>query len=127
VKKAADTLVQSAKDVAFQQEAEADASVSTSGGLVGSIRDEMEAMEKILSKEKELKEAMEKLKRIREKKYQDPPSLPAKANKPSTTPTKPTPPPKKTAPSSSKPAPPGRKSVPPPKSQGKKWPPVQTK
>ena len=128
-----------------------DAGVSTSGGLVGSIRDEMEAMEKILSKEKELKEAMEKLKRIREKKYHDPaPTPPPKANKPVTlnkpapvtstkpapltpkkpallNPAKPVPPPNKPTPTSSKPAPLGEKPTPPKKSQVKKWPPVQTK
>ena len=71
VKKAAQSLVESAKEAAFQ-EAEEEEHVSTSGGLVGSIRDEMEAMEKILAKEKELKEAQEKLKKLRAKKYDNP-------------------------------------------------------
>lgn len=74
VKKAAQSLVNSAKEAAaFQEPENEEFPVSSGGGLVGTIRDEMEAMEKILAKEKELKEAQAKLKRLREKKYQQGP------------------------------------------------------
>ena len=76
VKKAAQSLVDSAKESAAFQEPDAEEFPVSSGGLVGSIRDEMEAMEKILAKEKELKEAQAKLKRLREQKYQPKPSPP---------------------------------------------------
>lgn len=70
VNKATQMLVDSAKEAAFQDQEEEE--VQLKGGVVGSIAQEMQAMEIILAKEKELKDAQARLMHIRKKKYQQP-------------------------------------------------------
>ena len=67
VNKATNMLVESAKEAAF--EAAEEVNVELSGGMVKSIAQEMIAMEEILAKEKELRDAQERLMKIRKMKY----------------------------------------------------------
>ena len=60
-------LVESAKTAAFEPDEEVE--VDLKPGLVQSYAQEVQAMEIILAKEKELKDAQERLKNIRKKKY----------------------------------------------------------
>ena len=61
-------LVDSAKEAAFDDAVEVN--VQISGSVVQSIAQEMQAMEEILAKERELKKAQERLLQLRKQKYQ---------------------------------------------------------
>jgi len=61
-------LVDSAKEAAFDDAVEVN--VEISGSVVQSIAQEMQAMEEILAKERELKKAQERLLQLRKQKYQ---------------------------------------------------------
>ena len=61
-------LVESAKEAAFDDAVEVN--VEISGSMVQNIAQEMQAMEEILAKERELKKAQERLLQLRKKKYE---------------------------------------------------------
>ena len=61
-------LVDSAKEAALEDAVEVN--VEISGSMVQNIAQEMQAMEEILAKERELKEAQERLLKLRKKKYE---------------------------------------------------------
>ena len=71
IKRAADNLVKAAQGAAVFTDVEVEVTLSTR--LTGGIRQEIEAQEEILRKERELEEARKRLAHIRKARYRDDP------------------------------------------------------
>ena len=71
IKKAADNLVKAAQGAAVFTDVEVEVTLSTR--LTGGIRQEIEAQEEILRKERELEDARRRLAHIRKARYRDEP------------------------------------------------------